>query len=197
MTTSNPTQRTYKTLDDAYRFFNARLFNGGLPPCLLTMQRSRKAYGYFAGGRFGTRDGTEVTDEIALNPSYFRARTTTQSLSTLVHEMTHLQQHHFGKPSRVVASHRLAQAVALDMTQWWTADAGFLARLPKSAILGVIAEAASPQTARSLDRGSKADIVAAGERMLAGTNWLPEIFRRPAPASDGDTAACQANASQT
>ena len=62
MTTSNPTQRTYTTLDDAYRFFNDRLFNGGLPACLITMQRSKKAYGYFAGGRFGTRDGTEVTD---------------------------------------------------------------------------------------------------------------------------------------
>ena len=55
---------------------------------------------YFAGGRFGTRDGQEVTDEIALNPSHFRHRTTEQSLSTLVHEMTHLEQHHFGKPSR-------------------------------------------------------------------------------------------------
>ena len=66
------------------------------------------------------------------------------------------------------------------MTQWWMADAGFLARLPKSAILGIIAEAVSPDTARSLDRGSKADIVAAGERKLAGTNWLPAVLRKPA-----------------
>jgi predicted SprT family Zn-dependent metalloprotease len=97
---SNPTQRTYKTLDDAYRFFNERLFCGKLPPCLITMQRSAKAYGYFAGGRFGSPDGKEVTDEIALNPSHFSSRTTEQSLSTLVHEMAHLQQHHFGKPGR-------------------------------------------------------------------------------------------------
>jgi predicted SprT family Zn-dependent metalloprotease len=55
---------------------------------------------YFAGGRFGSKDGQEVTDEIALNPSHFRDRSTEQSLSTLVHEMTHLEQHHFGKPSR-------------------------------------------------------------------------------------------------
>jgi predicted SprT family Zn-dependent metalloprotease len=101
MTGPNPTQRTYKTLDDAYRFFNARLFAGKLPACLITMQRSQKAYGYFAGGRFGSVDGKEVTDEIALNPSHFRSRTTQESLSTLVHEMTHLQQHHFGKPSRI------------------------------------------------------------------------------------------------
>jgi len=99
-TAPNPTQRIYKTLDDAYRFFNQRLFAGGLPACLITMQRSKKAYGYFAGGRFGSKDGGEITDEIALNPSHFRERTSEQSLSTLAHEMTHLWQHHFGKPSR-------------------------------------------------------------------------------------------------
>ena len=64
----NPTQRTYRTLDDAYSFFNERLFAKRLPHCLITMQRQSKAYGYFAGGRFGSADGTEVTDEIALNP---------------------------------------------------------------------------------------------------------------------------------
>jgi len=100
MIATSPTQQTYKTLDDAYRFFNARLFGGQLPPCLITMQRSKKAYGYFAGGRFGSADGNPVTDEIALNPSHFRSRTTEESLSTLVHEMAHLRQHHFGKPSR-------------------------------------------------------------------------------------------------
>jgi hypothetical protein len=100
MNASNPTQRTYKTLDDAYRFFNERLFAGKLPGCLITMQRKNQAYGYFAGGRFGSVDGKEVTDEIALNPSHFKNRTSEQSLSTLVHEMAHLQQHHFGKPSR-------------------------------------------------------------------------------------------------
>jgi predicted SprT family Zn-dependent metalloprotease len=100
MIATSPTQQTYKTLDDAYRFFNARLFEGQLPPCLITMQRSKKAYGYFAGGRFGSADGKQVTDEIALNPSHFRSRTTEESLSTLVHEMAHLRQHHFGKPSR-------------------------------------------------------------------------------------------------
>ena len=100
MQPENPTRKTYQTLDDAYGFFNARLFAGRLPPCLITMQRSKSAYGYFAGGRFGSRDGRLVTDEIALNPSHFRARTSEQSLSTLVHEMTHLEQHHFGKTSR-------------------------------------------------------------------------------------------------
>ena len=42
----------------------------------------------------------EVTDEIALNPAHFGERSPTATLSTLVHEMCHLWQHHFGKPSR-------------------------------------------------------------------------------------------------
>ena len=101
MNTKNyPTIRTYDGFNKAYEFFNKQLFAGILPPCLITMQRKNKTYGYFAGERFGTRDGQEVTDEIALNPSHFRTRTTEQSLSTLVHEMTHLWQHHHGTPSR-------------------------------------------------------------------------------------------------
>jgi len=97
---TDPTRTTYEGLTLAYDFFNARLFGGRLPRCLITMQRKKKACGYFSGGRFGTVDGSEITDEIALNPTHFRDRTTEQSLSTLVHEMAHLQQHHFGTASR-------------------------------------------------------------------------------------------------
>ena len=96
----DPTQQTYDELRQAYDYFNARLFAGGLPHCLITMQRKGRTLGYFAGERFGTRDGESVTDEIAMNPVHFRGRTVEQTLSTLVHEMTHVQQHHQGNPSR-------------------------------------------------------------------------------------------------
>jgi SprT-like family len=96
----NPTEKTYGDLNVAYDFFNNILFDGRLPRCLITMQRRVGAYGYFAGDRFGTRDGHEKTDEIALNPAHLKERTTQETLSTLVHEMTHLEQHHFGQPSR-------------------------------------------------------------------------------------------------
>ena len=98
---SNPTQRTYTSLDAAYEHFNRELFDGQLPACLITMQRHKGAYGYFSGGRFAsTANPQDVTDEIALNPAHFAGRTTDKTLSTLVHEMVHLWQHHFGKPSR-------------------------------------------------------------------------------------------------
>jgi predicted SprT family Zn-dependent metalloprotease len=99
--TTHPTQRTYTSLDAAYDHFNRELFSGQLPACLITMQRHKGAYGYFSGARFAATDNPqEVTDEIALNPAHFASRPTAGTLSTLVHEMAHLWQHHFGTPSR-------------------------------------------------------------------------------------------------
>jgi predicted SprT family Zn-dependent metalloprotease len=65
------------------------------------LQRKAKSYGYFANDRFGHRRDQEVsTDELALNPDAFAGRSDKEILSTLVHEMCHLWQHHFGRPSR-------------------------------------------------------------------------------------------------
>jgi hypothetical protein len=97
---SDPTRTTYLDLAYAYDFFNRRLFAGRLPRCLITMQRRRTTYGYYASARFGTADGSEITDEIAINPSPLRNLTIEDILSTLVHEQTHLEQHHFGTPGR-------------------------------------------------------------------------------------------------
>ncbi len=98
---NNPTTQTYTSLATAYDFFNLELFSGSLPPCLITMQRHKGAYGYFSGERFAnTADPKEVTDEIALNPIHFATQKPVKVLSTLVHEMVHLWQHHYGKPPR-------------------------------------------------------------------------------------------------
>lgn len=98
---TNPTGRTYASLEAAYNHFNATLFHGELPPCLITVQRHSGSYGYFSGQRFAsTADPRDITDEIALNPQHFATRTPEEVLSTLVHEMVHLWQSHFGKPPR-------------------------------------------------------------------------------------------------
>jgi hypothetical protein len=97
--TIEPTRETYDRFQEAYAYFNRTLYEGQLPNCLITLQRSKRSYGYFSGDRFGRNDG-RVTDEIALNPRYFHVRPVDQVLSTLVHEMTHLWQHHCGKPGR-------------------------------------------------------------------------------------------------
>lgn len=99
-TSSNPTATNYNAMQFAYEHFNLQLFGDQLPPCLITLQRKNKAYGYFAGERFGATVGKDVTDEIALNPTHFADRGTEKVLSTLVHEMVHVWQHHFGTPPR-------------------------------------------------------------------------------------------------
>lgn len=98
----NPTSQAYGELQSAYDFYNAQLFAGKLPPCLITMSRKHnKALGYFCHKRFvQLNDGTKTTDEICLNPQYLKGRKLEESLSTLVHEMCHLEQAHFGKTSR-------------------------------------------------------------------------------------------------
>lgn len=94
-----PTPTTYGELRLAYDTFNARLFDGELPACLLTLQREKRTYGYFSSARFGNRAG-QTTDEIALNPEYFAIVPVIETLQTIAHEMTHLWQAHFGKPGR-------------------------------------------------------------------------------------------------
>jgi predicted SprT family Zn-dependent metalloprotease len=96
----DPTAQTYGAFESAYAHFNKELFDQQLPLCLITMQRRKHAYGYFSGDRFAKAGRpNEVTDEIAMNPTYF-ILPVRETLSTLVHEMAHLWQHHFGKPSR-------------------------------------------------------------------------------------------------
>jgi len=95
------TSEEYAGFDGAYSWFNTRLFGGHLPPCLMTLQRKARSRGYFATDRFGHRlDAGASTDELALNPDTFVDRSDKDILSTLVHEMCHCWQRHFGTPSR-------------------------------------------------------------------------------------------------
>ncbi|KFJ12801.1 sprT-like family protein [Delftia acidovorans] len=94
-----PTRAAYSELQQAYEHFNQCLFGDALPHCLITLQREKRTCGYFSAARFASLDGS-TTDEIALNPAYFAAVPIIETLQTLVHEMAHLWQHHFGKPGR-------------------------------------------------------------------------------------------------
>ena len=99
MKTKTPTNITYAELDLAYKFFNKALFGGELPDCLITLKKSTRSWGYFSPDRFRRQDGA-VTDEISLNPRRLTQESVVAMLSTLVHEMVHLRQKHFGKPGR-------------------------------------------------------------------------------------------------
>lgn len=98
--TKRPTEEAYAELQQAYDHYNSALFGGQLPACLFTFQRQKRTFGYFSKDRFGCRQDGRKADEIALNPEYFAVVPMVEVLQTLVHEMTHLWQEHFGKPSR-------------------------------------------------------------------------------------------------
>lgn len=98
--TLNPTEQAYAELQAAFDHYNNALFDGELPPCLITMQREKRTYGYFSSRRFIHRQDKSSTDEIALNPSYFGVVPLLEILQTIVHEMAHAWQFHFGEPGR-------------------------------------------------------------------------------------------------
>ncbi len=95
-----PTEEAYQELQTAFDFFNQELFEGRLPPCLITLQRHKRSKGYFSTKRFVRHSGGQYTHELAMNPEYFASQPLENTLSTLCHEMTHLEQSVFGKPGR-------------------------------------------------------------------------------------------------
>ncbi len=94
-----PTAETYENLDKAFNHFNNTLFDNRLPSVLFTLTRKRGAHGYFWAEQFKHREDGDRTHEIALNPESME-RTLDAVLSTLVHEMTHLEQEEYGQPGK-------------------------------------------------------------------------------------------------
>ena len=94
-----PTQETYDGLERAFNFFNDKLFDHRLPSVIFTLRAGRKAHGYFWAEQFTHREDGDPTHEIAMNPATM-SRELIDVLSTLVHEMTHLEQQEYGKPGK-------------------------------------------------------------------------------------------------
>ncbi len=95
----SPTVDFYAGLQKAFDHFNQSLFDGSLPPCLLTLRSAQRTYGYHHRERFINREG-QTLDELALHPGFFTLRPVEQVLSTLVHEMVHHWQEVYGQPSK-------------------------------------------------------------------------------------------------
>ena len=87
--------------------------------------------------------------------------------------------HHDGHTQpRFVAADQLAQAVNLDMADWWTPTGeSYLGPVKKEQILEAIAEGTDEKNLEDLRRMKKAELVAAAERRLAQSRWLPKILK--------------------
>jgi ParB family chromosome partitioning protein len=83
---------------------------------------------------------------------------------------------------RLTHADQLADALNLDMGQWWTPSvAGFYARLPKAALAHVVRDAGK-RGAKDIP-GMKKDAAARHVAdVLTGSGWLPEPLRQPAAA---------------
>jgi ribosomal protein S27AE len=90
-----PTPEAYSDWQDAIDYFNARLFDGQLPDCIITLTRRNGAGGYFKTNAFERVSGA-VSHEIAMNPAYLQMLGDRFALSVLVHELCHLWREEFG-----------------------------------------------------------------------------------------------------
>ncbi len=72
----------------------------------------------------------------------------------------------------------LAEAINLDMADWWEPTAErYLNRVPKAQIMAAISEAVSPQAGENLRQMKKDAMASRAEELLAGKRWLPEALR--------------------
>lgn len=73
----------------------------------------------------------------------------------------------------------LAQAVGLDMGQWWTPTAaGYFEHVSKAKALEAV-QVFAPGEVHRLAKLKKAQIAAEAERLAVGSGWLPAMFRTP------------------
>jgi ParB family chromosome partitioning protein len=99
-----------------------------------------------------------------------------------------------GRADRHDHADRLAEALSLDMREWWTPTVeGFYQRLPKSALAHVVADAKVPPLGVAIASLSKAEAVRLVAGALEGTGWLPEPLRTQSPALSSDAASAMAS----
>lgn len=83
--------------------------------------------------------------------------------------------------SRLEHADAVARALGFDMGNWFTPTAeNFFAKIPKSRIAEALAEAGKPASSETL-KLKKPDLATFAESEVAGTHWLPEPVRIPAP----------------
>jgi len=97
-------------------------------------------------------------------------------------------------PRAQATADKLAEAVSLDMTDYWRPTVRtYLGRITKARILDAVREAVSDEAADRMADMKKQGMAEAAEQLLAGTGWLPAPLRM-ARAAQGRTEPLQADA---
>ncbi len=102
------------------------------------------------------------------------------------------------RPGALAHADLLARAVGLDMAAagWTPTVETYLGRVPKARTLEAAREAKGEHAAQLIDHLKKPEMAQEAERLLAGSDWLPEPLRTPglpeaasvAPAASDDEA---------
>ncbi|MDR6624502.1 ParB N-terminal domain-containing protein [Caulobacter segnis] len=75
---------------------------------------------------------------------------------------------------------RLASALDLDMSDWWSPTAErYLGAVTKGQIVDAVAEGVSPEAAERLTGLRKTEMIAAAQPQLVAARWLPACLRTP------------------
>jgi ParB family transcriptional regulator, chromosome partitioning protein len=80
--------------------------------------------------------------------------------------------------ARLGAADRLAEALALDMADWWRPTAaGFFLRVKREQAMDALVEATGAKDVIALSKLKKSELAAEAEKRLADCRWLPSIFK--------------------
>lgn len=102
MNETRPTIAQNTVLNDAFDYFNERLFNGEVQRTMIGFSRSKKIIGgYFSPEKWFDADDPELKiHEIQINANTMGDGDIEHLMNTLVHEMVHAWQQDNGTPSR-------------------------------------------------------------------------------------------------
>lgn len=95
-----------------------------------------------------------------------------------------------GISERLAAADALAMVVGLDMAGagWTPTVDNYLGRVTKPRIIEAVREAKGDATAALIEHLKKADMAREAERLLGGTQWLPEPLRLPKVEQNAEKA---------
>lgn len=93
----SPSVHQHAVIQNAYHYFNKRLFGGKLTTCMINFSRKAKMLGFYHASVWA--NGEKVKPEITMNPDAMH-RPLVEVYSTLVHEMVHHWQEMQGTAPR-------------------------------------------------------------------------------------------------
>jgi ParB family transcriptional regulator, chromosome partitioning protein len=91
------------------------------------------------------------------------------------------QQRHEGIGRRCHAND-IAEAVGLNMHEWWKPSEAFFKRVPKNVALeAMLEQGAAAALLKGMEKDNKADAISCAVEFLGATGWIPEPLRLQLP----------------